>query len=76
MLKLSKAQYKQLCADCADTVDDAEAPPTVPQPDDTDAQDPSPFTGAPGTGFDGTASTAQSQNRPKFNQRVSPRGYR
>ena len=42
-----------------DTVDDAEAPPTVPPPDDTDAQDPSPFTGAPGTGFDGTASTAQ-----------------
>ena len=53
-----------------DTVDDAEAPATVPPPDDTDAQDPSPFTGAPGTGFDGTASTAQAQNRPKFNQRV------
>ena len=53
-----------------DTVDDAEAPATVPPPDDTEAQDPSPFTGAPGTGFDGTASTAQAQNRPKFNQRV------
>ena len=38
--------------------------------DDTDALDPSPFTGAPGTGFDGTASTARAQARPTFNQRV------
>eukprot|EP01043_Picozoa_sp_COSAG02_P000989 COSAG02_NODE_20_length_53673_cov_86.864841_24_plen_232_part_00 len=53
-----------------DTVDDAEAPSTVPPPDDTDAQDPSPFTGALGTGFDGTASTARAQSNPKFNQRV------
>eukprot|EP01043_Picozoa_sp_COSAG02_P020060 COSAG02_NODE_981_length_15488_cov_27.585093_7_plen_100_part_00 len=29
-----------------------------------------PYARAPGTGFDGTASTAQSQNIPKFNQRV------
>ena len=40
-----------------DVVDDAEAPATVPPPDDTDTLDPSPFTGAPGTGFDGTAPT-------------------
>ena len=50
-----------------DVVDDAEAPATVPPPDDTDALDPSPFTGAPGTGFDGTAPTPRAQARPKFN---------
>ncbi len=53
-----------------DTVDDAEAPATVPPPDDTDAFV-SPFTGAPGTGFDGTPLIpAPVQARPKFNQRV------
>ena len=30
-----------------DTVDNTDAPTTVPSPDDTDALDPSPFTGAP-----------------------------
>ena len=45
---------------------DTEAPSTIPPPD-TDVADPSPFTGAPGTGFSGVAST---QPRPKFNQRV------
>ena len=39
---------------------------TIPPPD-TDVADPSPFTGAPGTGFSGVASA---QPRPKFNQRV------
>ena len=35
------------------TVDDTEAPTTVPPPDDTDDAFVSPFTGAPGTGFGG-----------------------
>ena len=54
-----------------DTVDDAEAPATVPPPDDPDALDPGPFTGAPGTGFDGTASTARAQNNPKAGATMS-----
>ena len=53
-----------------DVVDDAEAPATVPPPDDTDEPFVSPFTGAPGTGFDGTAPTTSTQSKPKFNQRV------
>ena len=53
-----------------DAVDDAEAPATVPPPDDTDEPFVSPFTGAPGTGFDGTAPTTSTQSKPKFNQRV------
>ena len=53
-----------------DTVDDTEAPATVPPPDDTDEPFVSPFTGAPGTGFDGTAPTTSTQSKPKFNQRV------
>ena len=54
----------------------------MPPPDDTNAPDPSPFTGAPGTGFDGTAPTTSAQSKPKFNQRVYayieslPRGER
>ena len=51
-------------------VGDTEAPSTVPPPNDTDAPDPSPFTGAPGTGFDGTVPTTSAQSTPKFNQRV------
>ena len=54
-----------------DTVDDAEAPATVPPPDDTDDPFVSPFTGAPGTGFGGASLIpAPVQAQPKFNQRV------
>ena len=54
-----------------DTVDDAEAPATVPPPDDTDDAFVSPFTGAPGTGFDGASLIpAPAQAMPKCNQRV------
>ena len=49
------------------TVDDAEAPATVPPPDDIDDPFVSPFTGVPGTGFDGTAAPAP---KPAFNQRI------
>ena len=49
------------------TVDDAEAPATVPPPDDTDDPFVNPFTGVPGTGFDGTAAPAP---KPAFNQRI------
>ena len=48
-------------------VDDAEAPATVPPPDDTDDPFVSPFTGVPGTGFDGTVAPAP---KPTFNQRI------
>ena len=51
----------------SDTVDDAEAPATVPPPDDTDDPFVNPFTGVPGTGFDGTATPAP---KPAFNQRI------
>eukprot|EP01043_Picozoa_sp_COSAG02_P034735 COSAG02_NODE_2446_length_8839_cov_6.263501_1_plen_203_part_00 len=54
-----------------DTVDDTEAPATVPPPDDTDDPFVSPFTGAPGTGFGGAPLIpAPVQATPKFNQRV------
>ena len=50
----------------SDPPDDTEAPATVPSVDDPDPS--TFFTGAPGTGFDGVP--AQTQARPKFNQRV------
>ena len=52
-----------------DTIDDTEAPATVPPPDDTDDSFVSPFTGEPGTGFDVTVMFNDRVEEAKVNRR-------